>query len=85
MDEPGPLVEEEFEPLVEEDPELPVEEELLDDDPLDEDLVWEEVVLPLEAEERLSCEYESTGAASMASTTADARAIFRIFFMMIRC
>ncbi len=85
MDEPEPLVEEEFEPLVEEDPELRVEEELLDDDPLDEDLVWEEVVLPLEAEERLSCEYESTGAASMASTTADARAIFRIFFMMIRC
>ncbi len=85
MDEPGPLVEEEFEPLVEEDPELPVEEELLDDDPLDEDLVWEEVVLPLEPEERLSCEYESTGAANMASTTADARAIFRIFFMMIRC
>ena len=85
MDEPEPLVEEEFEPLVEEDPELLVEEELLDDDPLDEDLVWEEVVLPLEAEERLSCEYESTGAASMASTTADARAIFRIFFMMIRC
>lgn len=85
MDEPEPLVEEEFEPLVEEDPELRVEEELLDDDPLDEDLVWEEVVLPLEPEERLSCEYESTGAASMASTTADARAIFRIFFMMIRC
>ncbi len=85
MDEPEPLVEEEFEPLVEKDPELTVEEELLDDDPLDEDLVWEEVVLPLEAEERLSCEYESTGAASMASTTADARAIFRIFFMMIRC
>ena len=85
MDEPEPLVEEEFEPLVEEDPELRVEEELLEDDPMDEDLVWEEVVLPLEAEERLSCEYESTGAASMASTTADARAIFRIFFMMIRC
>ena len=85
MDEPEPLVEEEFEPLVEKDPELTVEEELLDDDPLDEDLVWEEVVLPLEPEERLSCEYESTGAASMASTTADARAIFRIFFMMIRC
>ena len=100
MDEPEPLVEEEFEPIVEKDPELTVEEELLDEDPLDddpldddpldedpldEDLVWEEVVLPLEAEERLSCEYESTGAASMASTTADARAIFRIFFMMIRC
>ena len=85
MDEPELLVEEEFEPLVEEAPELLVGEELPDDDPLDEDLVWEEVVLPLEPEERLSCEYESTGAANMASTTADARAMFRIFFMMIRC
>ena len=90
MDEPELLVEEEFELLVEEDPELLVEEELLDeelpdDDPLDEDLVWDEVVVPLEPEERLSCEYESTGAANMVSTTADARAMFRIFFMMIRC
>jgi len=85
MDEPELLVEEEFEPLVEEAPELLVGEELPDDDPLDEDLVWDEVVLPLEPEERLSCEYESTGAANMASTTADARAMFRIFFMMIRC
>ena len=85
MDEPELLLEEEFEPLVEEAPELLVGEELPDDDPLDEDLVWDEVVLPLEPEERLSCEYESTGAANMASTTADARAMFRIFFMMIRC
>lgn len=85
MDEPELLVEEEFELLVEEAPELLVGEELPDDDPLDEDLVWDEVVLPLEPEERLSCEYESTGAANMASTTADARAMFRIFFMMIWC
>ena len=82
MDEPELLVEEEFELLVEE--EL-LDDEFPDDDPLDEDLVWDEVVLPLEPEERLSCEYESTGAANMASTTADARAMFRIFFMMIRC
>ena len=87
MDEPEPLVEEEFELLAEEellDEELP-DDDPLDDDPLDEDLVWDEVVVPLEPEERLSCEYESTGAANMASTTADARAMFRIFFMMIRC
>ena len=85
MDEPELLLEEEFEPLVEEAPELLVGEELPDDDPLDEDLVWDEVVLPLEPEERLSCEYESTGDASMASATADASAMFRMFFMMIRC
>ncbi len=87
MDEPELLVEEEFELLAEEellDEELP-DDDPLDDDPLDEDLVWDEVVVPLEPEERLSCEYESTGAANMASTTADARAMFRIFFMMIRC
>ena len=65
---------------MEEDPELLVEEELLE-----EDLVCEEVVLPLDPEERLSCEYESTGDASMASATADASAMFRMFFMMIRC
>ena len=51
----------------------------------DEDLVWDEVVLLLVVEERLSCEYESTGAAIMASATADASAMFRMFFMMIRC
>jgi len=71
---------EEAELLVKEDPELLVEEELLE-----EDLVCEEVVLPLDPEERLSCEYESTGDASMASATADASAMFRMFFMMIRC
>ena len=87
MDEPELLVEEEFELLAEEellDEELP-DDDPLDDDPLDEDLVWDEVVVPLEPEERLSCEYESTGAANMASTKADARAMFRIFFMMVRC
>jgi len=58
-------------------------DELLDEVPLDEDLVWEEVVLLLDSEERLSCEYESTGAANMANATADAKAMCRIFFMMI--
>ena len=79
-DEPELLVEEEPELLVEEEPELLVEEELLD-----EDLVWEEVVVPLDPEERLSCEYESTGDAIRANATADAIAMFRMFFMMIRC
>lgn len=66
--------------LVEEEPELLVEEELLD-----EDLVWEEVVVPLDPEERLSCEYESTGDAIRANATADAIAMFRMFFILIRC
>ncbi len=84
------LAEEELELLAEETPELLVEEEpevlaVDDEELLDEDLVWEEVVLPLDPEERLSCEYESTGDASMASATADASAMFRMFFMMIRC
>ena len=56
----------------------PVEEELLD-----EDLVWEEVVVLLDPEERLSCEYESTGTASMANVIADASAKLRKFFMTI--
>lgn len=79
-DEPELLVEEESELLVEEEPELLVEEELLD-----EDLVWEEVVVPLDPEERLSCEYESTGDAIRANATADAIAMFRMFFILIRC
>lgn len=79
-DEPELLVEEESELLVEEEPELLVEEELLD-----EDLVWEEVVVLLDPEERLSCEYESTGDAIRASATADAIAMFRMFFILIRC
>ena len=65
---------------MEEEPELLVEEELLD-----EDLVWEEVVVPLDPEERLSCEYESTGDAIRANATADAIAMFRMFFILIRC
>ena len=79
-DEPELLVEEEPELLVKEEPELLVEEELLD-----EDLVWEEVVVPLDPEERLSCEYESTGDAIRANATADASAMFRMFFILIRC
>lgn len=79
-DEPELLVEEEPELLVKEEPELLVEEELLD-----EDLVWEEVVVPLDPEERLSCEYESTGDAIRANATADAIAMFRMFFILIRC
>lgn len=81
------LLEEEFELLVEEEPDLLVAEEpafLVEEELLDEDLVWEEALLPLVVEERLSCEYESTGVASMASATADAIAMFRMFFMMIR-
>ena len=79
-DEPELLVEEEPELLVEEEPELLVEEELLD-----EDLVWEEVVVLLDPEESLSCEYESTGDAIRANATADAIAMFRMFFILIRC
>ena len=52
---------------------------------LDEDLVWEEVVVPLDPEESLSCEYESTGDAIRANATADAIAMFRMFFILIRC
>ena len=68
------------EPPDTEDPELLVEEELLDDE-----RVCDDVVLLLEPEERLSCEYESTGDAIRANATADAIAMFRMFFMMIRC
>lgn len=78
-DEPELLVADEPELLVEDEPELP-EEELLD-----EDLVWEEVVVFLDPEERLSCEYESTGDAIRANATADAIAMFRMFFILIRC
>lgn len=87
-DEPELLVEEEPELLVEEEPELLVEEEpelLVEEELLDEDLVWEEVVVPLDPEERLSCEYESTGDAIRANATADAIAMFRMFFILIRC
>lgn len=79
-DEPELLVEEEPELLVEEEPELLVEEELLDDE-----RVCDDVVLLLEPEERLSCEYESTGDAIRANATADAIAMFRMFFILIRC
>lgn len=68
------------EPTDTEDPELLVEEELLDDE-----RVCDDVVLLLEPEERLSCEYESTGDAIRANATADAIAMLRMFFMMIRC
>lgn len=74
-------MEDEPEFLMEDEPELLEEEELLD-----EDLVWEEeVVVPLDPEERLSCEYESTGDAIRANATADAIAMFRMFFILIRC
>ena len=79
-DEPELLVEDEPELLVEDEPELLEEEELLD-----EDLVWEEVVVLLDPEESLSCEYESTGDAIRANATADAIAMFRMFFILIRC
>ncbi len=75
-------VEDEPELLVEEEPEVLADE---DEELLDEDLVWEEVVLLLDPEERLSCEYESTGAARRANATADAIAMFRMFFILIRC
>lgn len=79
-EEPELLVADEPELLVEDEPELLEEEELLD-----EDLVWEEVVVLLDPEERLSCEYESTGDAIRANATADAIAMFRMFFILIRC
>lgn len=67
--------------LLADDPDVRLEE----DDPLleeeDERLCDEVVLLLVDPEERLSCEYESTGEASMASATADARAMFRMFFM----
>ncbi len=90
-EEPELLVEEELVLRVEDEPELLVVEDpevlAADDDEelLDEDLVWEEVALLLDPEERLSCEYESTGAAIRANATADAIAMFRIFFILIRC
>ena len=74
------LVEAEPEFLADDKPELLVEEELLDDE-----RVCDDVVLLLEPEERLSCEYESTGDAIRANATADAIAMLRMFFMMIRC
>ena len=79
-EEPELLVADEPELLVEDEPELLEEEELLD-----EDLVWEEVVVLLDPEDRLSCEYESTGDAIRANATADALAMFRMFFILIRC
>ena len=83
VDEDAPLTEEDDlseEELLVDDPDVRLEE----DDPLleeEDERLCEEVVLLLEPEERLSCEYESTGEASMASATADARAMFRMFFM----
>lgn len=74
------LVEAEPEFLADDEPKLLVEEELLDDE-----RVCDDVVLLLEPEERLSCEYESTGDAIRANATADAIAMLRMFFMMIRC
>lgn len=79
-DELALLVEAEPEFLADDEPKLLVEEELLDDE-----RVCDDVVLLLEPEERLSCEYESTGDAIRANATADAIAMFRMFFMMIRC
>lgn len=83
-EEPELLVADEPELLVEDEPELPEEEEE-EEELLDEDLVWEEVVVLLDPEERLSCEYESTGDAIRANATADAIAMFRMFFILIRC
>lgn len=74
------LVEAEPEFLADDEPELLVEEELLDNE-----RVCDDVVLFLEPEERLSCEYESTGDAIRANATADAIAMLRMFFMMTRC
>ena len=85
-EEPELLVEEEPELLVADEPELLVEDEpelLEEEELLDEDLVWEEVVVLLDPEESLSCEYESTGTASMANVIADASAKLRKFFMTI--
>lgn len=87
-EEPELLVEEEPELLVADEPELLVEDEpelFEEEELLDEDLVWEEVVVLLDPEERLSCEYESTGDAIRANATADAIAMFRMFFILIRC
>lgn len=87
-EEPELLVEEEPELLVAKEPELLVEDEpelLEEEELLDEDLVWEEVVVLLDPEESLSCEYESTGDAIRANATADAIAMFRMFFILIRC
>lgn len=87
-EEPELLVEEEPELLVADEPELLVEDEpelLEEEELLDEDLVWEEVVVLLDPEERLSCEYESTGDAIRANATADAIVMFRMFFILIRC
>ena len=78
--EPEFLADDEPEFLADDEPELLVEEELLDDE-----RVCDDVVLLLEPEERLSCEYESTGDAIRANATADAIAMLRMFFMMIRC
>ena len=81
LDTPEPLLRLlSCEPTDTEDPELLVEEELLDDE-----RVCDDAVLLLEPEERLSCEYESTGDAIRANATADAIAMLRMFFMMIRC
>lgn len=81
LDTPEPLLRLlSCEPTDTEDPELLVEEELLDDE-----RVCDDVVLLLEPEERLSCEYESTGDAIRANATADAIAMLRMFFMMTRC
>lgn len=74
------LVEAEPEFLTDDEPELLMEEELLDDE-----RVCDDVVLLLEPEERLSCEYESTGDAIRTNATADAIAMFRMFFILIRC
>lgn len=66
--------------LVEADEEFLEDEELLEDE---DERVCDDVVLLLEPVERLSCEYESTGTASMANVIADASAKLRKFFMTI--
>ena len=68
------------EEFLDDDDELPEDEELLEDE---DERVCDDVVLLLEPVERLSCEYESTGTASMANVIADASAKLRKFFMTI--
>lgn len=75
------------EELLTEDDDL-VEDEvpLADEDELPEEVerLCEDVVVPLDPEERLSCEYESTGDANKASDTADTRAMLKMLFITIK-
>lgn len=70
----------------EEDDLVDDEEPLTDEDELPEEVerLCEDVVVPLDPEERLSCEYESTGDANSASDTADTRATLKMLFITIK-